>query len=126
VAKLLGVQDGTPIQAAAGDSLATFQQRVQSPLGFLIVSGILVGSWIVGREIGRSAREGTSLLQATERKTPPTDGEEWISAVAGYAAMGLMGKTMLSLAEEYGWEKVLTYGGGYLVFAAAAKKYKES
>lgn len=123
MAKLLGVEDGMPVQAAAGGtSSASLQQRLQSPTGVLLATGLLAFGWIVGRELGRSARDGTSLMDTTKRKTA-TEGEEWLSAVAAYGALGITGQFTLQLAQEYGWGKVFGYSGTYLVVVSAIKKF---
>jgi len=122
VSKLLGFQNEMPIQAAAGTRAVTWGQRLQSPTGLLLASGLAAFGWIVGREVGRSAREGTSLMDTTERREIG-DGEEWISAVAAYGALGLTGELVVGLAKEYGWDRVLGYSGGYLVVVSAIKKF---
>jgi hypothetical protein len=50
------------------------------------------------------------------------EGEEWVSAVVAYGALGLTGEVVIGLAEKYGWDKVLGYSGGYLVVVSALKK----
>jgi len=122
VAKLLGFEGGMPIQAAAGTKTATWGQKLQSPTGILLASGLAAFGWIVGRELGRSAREGTSLMDTTPRRAVG-DGEEWVSAVVAYGALGLTGEFVVGLADEYGWDKVLGYSGGYLVVVSAIKKF---
>ncbi len=121
MAKLIGFEGGMPVQAAAGTKTATLGDRLQSPLGVLLASGLVTFGWIVGRELGRSAREGTSLMDTTPRREIG-EGEEWVSAVVAYGALGLTGEVVIGLAEKYGWDKVLGYSGGYLVVVSALKK----
>lgn len=120
--KLIGFEKGMPVQAAAGTRTATLAQRLQSPTGVLLASGLAAFGWIVGRELGRSARDGTGLMDTTPRR-PVGDGEEWLSAVVSYGALGLTGEFVIGLAKEYGWDKVLGYSAGYLVVVSAIKKY---
>ncbi len=122
MSKLLGFQNGMPVQAAAGTS-KTLSQRLQSPSGLLLVTGLLTLGWIVGREVGQSVREGTSLMHTTPRRKVVGDGEQWLSAVATYSALGMSGEFVVGLAKQYGWDKVLGYSGSYLVVVSAIKKF---
>ena len=61
-------------------------------------------------------------MDTTPRHKVVGDGEEWLSAVAAYSALGMTGEFVVGLAKQYGWYKVLGYSGGYLVVVSAIKK----
>jgi|SRR5690606_27845517 hypothetical protein len=121
MAKLVGYSDGV-VQAMAGESL---QQRLQSPLGAIILMGIATGGWLVGSAIGHSTKTGQPLFQVEPSGVEPTDFEEWLTTVVAFAAIGGSVNFVKTLFDEYGKDKVIGYSAGYLGLVFAIKKIKD-